>query len=348
MNRDHSITTALTAWFRVKARVLPWRTIERDPWRSLVSEFMLQQTQVDRVIEKFEPFLSLFPTPEALARASQDDVLAAWAGLGYYRRARNLHAAATSIADRFGGSVPTSVDDLLTLPGVGRYTAGAIMSLVHHEPEPIVDGNVRRVLLRLDGEDLPDAPATDRRVWSRAGALVSESGHPAAFNEGLMELGALICTPRSPKCPECPLVAMCRAHDAGTQEDIPRPKKRPNRKELFGAALIVRDDTGRLLIRRRPDVGLWAGMWEAPTLEQESHPPSAEEVSAWCGAAATPLSLRFIHQTTHRIVHFEGWTAESAPALADGRAVSGEEIGRLGISNAQRRLLRLAEVLPEA
>ena len=344
MTRAAAITQGVATWFSTRARDLPWRTSPRDPWRSLVSEFMLQQTQVDRVCEKYEPFLARFPTPRDLAAAPMDDVLAAWAGLGYYRRARNLHAAACAIVEYFDGAVPADVNDLLTLPGIGRYTAGAIASMVHGRREPIVDGNVRRVLLRLEGQDLPEGSPADRFAWEQAAALVACADDPAAFNEGLMELGAMVCTPRSPRCPECPVARVCRAHERGLQEDIPRPRRRPQRSALYCATVVRRDARGRIALRRRPDTGLWAGMWEAPTLERGEAPWRGDEIAAWWGGPVEALDVRLTHQTTHRIVHFEAW--ETHEGLGDGvewRAAS--EVAEMGISNAQRRLLGMAGVL---
>src|SRR5690606_18237159 len=164
----------LCRWFHDHAREMPWRILPRDPYHALVSEFMLQQTQVSRVLEKFPAFLARFPTLRHLARADEQDVLAAWSGLGYYRRARNLHAAARAIADRFDGRVPASADDLRSLPGVGRYTAGAVASIVFNQPVPIVDGNVARVLIRLEGRDLA-ADEGQPWAWTRAAELVALS-----------------------------------------------------------------------------------------------------------------------------------------------------------------------------
>ncbi|MFG0315432.1 MAG: A/G-specific adenine glycosylase, partial [Phycisphaerales bacterium] len=198
---DAALTRALEAWFRASARELPWRTDTRDPYRSLVSELMLQQTQVSRVIEKFGPFLERFPTVEALAAAPEDDVLAAWSGLGYYRRARLLHACAKAIVEHHDGVVPDSLDDLLELPGIGRYTAGAIASMVFGQRAPIVDGNVARVLLRVHNKPVPQTEKTTIDwAWQRAEELVGACDDPAVFNEAMMELGATVCVPKGPRC----------------------------------------------------------------------------------------------------------------------------------------------------
>ncbi|MFN9968973.1 MAG: A/G-specific adenine glycosylase, partial [Phycisphaerae bacterium] len=296
--RDRAITSALSKWFRSAARDLPWREefrARRDPYRSLVSEFMLQQTQVSRVLEKFEPFLQRFPTVGALAAAPEQDVLAAWSGLGYYRRARLLHACAKSIVRDFGGVVPRDVDSLQELPGIGRYTAGAIASIVFNRPEPIVDGNVCRVLQRLDAKP---GSASDKEViawaWERAESLVRQcpnspshlaarsegaSTHrangadavtPATFNEGLMELGALVCTPAAPKCLVCPLRDLCLAREQGLVDEIPAPKARAKRSRVYHDTVVVWRKTARgveVLLEQRPATGLWAGLWQPPTVE---------------------------------------------------------------------------------
>ena len=213
---------------------------------------MLQQTQVSRVLEKFGPFIVRFPTIGALAAATEDDVLAAWSGLGYYRRARLLHAAARGIVADFEGTVPRDTPALMTIPGIGRYTAGAISSIVFGRNAPIVDGNVTRVLLRLDGVMARHGSkeAADY-AWPRAETLAGAAhglGVIAAFNEGLMELGATVCTPRNPACGVCPLRAHCRARKWGTQEEIPLPKKAPARLAVVHTALLVKDEGERVLL----------------------------------------------------------------------------------------------------
>jgi len=208
---SRAAASAVAGWFANVARDLPWRR-RRSGYHALVSELMLQQTQVARVVEKFEPFVRRFPTVAALAAAREDEVLAMWQGLGYYRRARLLHAAAKAIVERHRGRVPVRDHAaLLALPGVGRYTAGAIGSIVAGERVPIVDGNVTRVFQRLAARK---GSASDRAVvdwaWEEARRYVAGARDPAAANEGLMELGATVCTPAAPRCDACPVSAMCR------------------------------------------------------------------------------------------------------------------------------------------
>ncbi len=220
MADDRQLAARLESWFRKQARPLPWRVVDRrsgrrNPYRALVAEVMLQQTQVGRVLEKYGPFLRRFPTVRALAAADEQEVLAAWSGLGYYRRARLLHCAARAIVERHRGRIPDDAAALRALPGVGRYTAGAIASIVFGRAEPIVDGNVRRVLLRIEGRAVrAKRDGNDGWCWDQAGRLVKSAASPAVFNEALMELGATVCVPRGPKCVACPIAAWCASFDS--------------------------------------------------------------------------------------------------------------------------------------
>jgi A/G-specific adenine glycosylase len=264
--RPAPVAAALVAWFRRHHRDLPWRRT-RDPYRVWVSEIMLQQTTVKAVVPYFERFVRRFPDVRRLARARPSDVLASWSGLGYYRRARHLHAAAAMVVERHAGRVPARREELLALPGIGRYTAGAILSIAYGRPEPIVDGNVTRVLCRLAGErGDPRRAGVATRLWDEARRLVEAAASPGDLNEALMELGATVCTPAAPDCPACPLARPCVARAAGRQEAIPPPRARvPTVLLRQRAALIERD--GRLLLRRRPATGLMDDLWEVPLLE---------------------------------------------------------------------------------
>ena len=299
----------LVTWFAASGRDLPWRDLpagRRDPYRTLVSEAMLQQTQVSRVVEKFRAFVERFPTIDALAAAAERDVMAQWAGLGYYRRARNLHAAARHVVERCGGTFPSEVEGLLQLPGVGRYTAGAIASLAMGRPAPIVDGNVARVMLRVQGRDLDQrAPTTAAWAWTQAQAFASAAGALAGLaNEAMMELGATVCTPGpAPSCGVCPLATCCEARRLGSQHRIPRPKKAKPPTKRWMAVLLIRDVKGRLLCERRGPEGLWAGLHQPVTLEPEG---TAEPVRSWL---ATPTGacrrVRFAKtaELTRRLTH---------------------------------------------
>jgi len=349
-DRDGIIADAVAGWFENEARDMPWRQTgadgRRDPYRSLVSEIMLQQTQVSRVLEKFDGFVARFPTVESLAEADEHDVLAEWSGLGYYRRARNLHAAGKDIVDRFGGAVPSDVEALRTIPGVGRYTAGAIASMVFHKREPLVDGNVIRVLMRLDAQS---GAAGDRAnvswTWERAERLVAHAGDRVALmNEGLMELGAVVCTPRSPGCTHCPLRSHCVAADRGVQHEIPAASPRSKRRMLYCSSVLVRDHDGRVLIERRGDDGLWAGLWQTPTIERDDRHADPHEVGALVGMGAESVVEvgAFAHATTHRDVRFRVWRLDGwSGKPGDRRLVAGDELDGYGLSNAQRKVLAM-------
>lgn len=252
----------LLHWYNLNARDLPWRG-HSDPYAVWVSEIMLQQTQVDTVIPYFERWMQRFPTIATLAAADQQDVLAAWEGLGYYSRARNLHRAAQVVVAQHGGKLPGNVDALRRLPGVGRYTAGAIASLAFGQDEPALDGNIRRVLARFFDMDVPARSAEgERRLWE----LVTQHlphGRAAAYNQALMDLGATICTPRLPNCPHCPIAEDCRARLLGLQEQRPIRGDKRRQPHYIVTAAVIRDG-GRVLIAQRPAHGLLGGLWEFP------------------------------------------------------------------------------------
>jgi A/G-specific adenine glycosylase len=303
---------------------------------------MLQQTQVARVLEKFGPFIERFPTIDALAAADEHDVLARWSGMGYYRRARSLHAAARAVVKRFGGRVPHAVSDLLELPGVGRYTAGAIASIVYGQPEPIVDGNVARVLLRIRGKELGPA-AAGPWAWTQAQRLVGlcrpgAATGPGLFNEGLMELGATICTPRGARCESCSLSHDCRAFSKGLVDRIPRPKRAGGRPPLHCASIVIEDRRGRLLVERKTGPGLWQGLWQAPTLESAAR-STRSVLARWIGAQGLERIDRFTHPTTHRNVELEVWRGRG-PVRREGAAWrTRAQIRKLPLSSVQRRVL---------
>lgn len=329
----------MRAWFKKSARPFPWRTTPRDPFASLVSEVMLQQTQASRVAERFPAFMARFPTASALASSDVQEVLGLWSGLGYYRRARYLHAAAVEIVERFGGVTPTDVPDLGTLPGVGRYCAGAVASIAGGRPEPIVDGNVARVLLRLEGKPLRHGSARAMEwSWARAEVLAALAGrHAGAFNEALMELGATVCVPKSPRCPACPLARLCAARRAGSQNRIPLPKAQPRRTPLRCAVALVGDGKGRVLVERRPESGLWGGLWQAPTLDNG---PTRRVLAAYATATGLRRVDEFLHRTTHRDVEIVVYRGRWTGAETAGRRWVGEgDLGSIALASPQRRIL---------
>ena len=257
-----AVRTRLLAWYDANRRDLPWRRTT-DPYRILVAEYLLQRTRVASGTPYYERFLERFPTVRDLAAASLDDVLAVWEGLGFYGRAKNLHAAARAIVDRHGGRLPKSFDDLVALPGMGPYTAGAIASIAFGVPVPAVDGNVTRVIARVFRiRDDATRAVVKRRIHEIAARLVSPE-RPGAFNQAMMELGATVCKPSSPSCNHCPLKRMCLAHLAGEEDELPvsrRPRVSPLVRVVFGLVAAG----GRVLLVRRPEGQLLGGLWSLP------------------------------------------------------------------------------------
>jgi len=287
----------LLAWYDVNARDLPWRQ-SRDPYRVWVSEIMLQQTRVAAVIAHYQEFLRRFPTVEKLAGARESSVLAAWSGLGYYRRARMLHAAAKVIVRQLGGKFPHTAEGWRDLPGIGRYTAAAIASIAFGERAAVVDGNVERVLQRFSGKR-----SEGEALWNAAGAFLDHE-RPGAFNQAMMELGATVCTPRAPACLTCPVVELC----ATRGEMAGGPKAARQKKQEIHYALDCRD--GRVFLVQRPgDASLMPGMWELP----EIAPPKNHAQPAFClrhSITVTDYTVRVWRQSAH---HPAGkWIARSS------------------------------------
>jgi A/G-specific adenine glycosylase len=264
----HALAQQLLTWYQRNQRDLPWRNT-RDPYAITVSEFMLHQTRVQTALPYYARFLGLFPDWDTLAAASLDDVLKAWEGLGYYARARNLHALAKRVCSEHHGQLPASEGELLSLPGIGSYTAGAILSICFGQDVPAIDGNTRRVLCRLFHiTDDPTRPPGKSRLRELATSLLPP-GQAGAFNQALMDLGASVCTPRRPACAQCPWSEHCRARQLQIQESLPvrRPRK-PLPHHDIAAGIIWRD--GLILIAQRPPKGLLGGLWEFPGGKRES------------------------------------------------------------------------------
>ena len=328
--RSEKLRAALLEHYCRHRRHLPWRDVS-DPYRIMVSEVMLQQTRVETVIGYYEPWLERFPTLDALADADEGEVLKAWEGLGYYRRARNLQRAAQVVRDRPDGAWPRSLDGLRELPGVGEYTAGAVASIAFGEPVPAVDGNVRRVLSRLFEEPAPSAG------WLRdtAQGLVP-TRNPGDWNQALMELGQAICVPRSPRCSECPIATWCSARASGTQDAHPAPVRRaaPRRVTLV---LAVLEADGRVMLQQRPQEGLLGGMWAFPELEVDAggrggdarrggdaHRDASIGLAkgAGCVVAGAPASLPSVaHRFTHLHAVYLPWVVPIAVATPGDRRV---------------------------
>ena len=306
------IAAPLLAWFARHQRQLPWRGAGATPYRVWISEIMLQQTQVAKVIPFFERFLARFPTPIALAAAEESEVLELWAGLGYYARARLLHRAARSV----NGELPSSVEGWSALPGVGRYTLGAVRSIAYSEPLALVDGNVLRVFARLYALPVRRGElVAEKQIYALAQRhLDVEQPDPSAFNQALMELGALVCTPK-PKCLLCPVRELCRAHGKGETHRFPLPKIPPKRRAI---AMHVgwAEHEGKLLTQTRPKSGLWAGMRVLPAAESEA------ALLALCGelAQAAVSSLGAMAQVERALTHRDVTLTLHRVRLRDPRA----------------------------
>ncbi|PKN05958.1 MAG: A/G-specific adenine glycosylase [Deltaproteobacteria bacterium HGW-Deltaproteobacteria-7] len=257
------LSRKLLAWYKSHQRPLPWRETS-DPYRIWISEIMLQQTQVDTVIPYYHRFLKVFPDVDTLARASLQDVLKVWENLGYYSRARNIHAAARMIVDRFDGRIPDTPDAIKTLPGIGEYSAGAILSIACGQALPAVDGNVRRILSRVLAIRQPvDEPREQMKLRELAAQLVPAE-RPGDFNQALMDLGATICRAKNPDCPGCPVKSICRARLLDLQNILPVTRKAPAIPRRLASAAVVRNQEDKLLLVQRPATGLLASLWKLP------------------------------------------------------------------------------------
>lgn len=300
-------------WYDREQRRLPWRG-EKDPYRILVSEIMLQQTRVAVVEERYKTFIRQFPTTEELARAREQTVLAAWSGLGYYRRARALHAATKELASN--GGFPRTAEALRTLPGVGRYTAAAVASIAYGEPVAVVDGNVKRVLGRILGHELKE-----QQCWITAGEML-DSRRPGDFNQAMMELGAILCMPGKPLCEKCPVARLCATRGAGTER-----KQTSRRKAVQCYALAFRD--GKVLLRQRPRTSsLMPGMWELPEYRARSQEPL--------------LRLRHAITTTdYTVLVF----AADRGSKAGERWTPVQRVDRMALTGLARKILRHAGIL---
>jgi A/G-specific adenine glycosylase len=337
------LARALLPWFDANGRRdLPWQA-NPTAYRVWVSEVMLQQTQVETVKPYFERFVARFPGPVALSRASVDEVMRLWSGLGYYARARNLHRAARDVVTRFGGGLPETLEGLMTLPGIGRSTAGAILALSRGRRCPILDGNVKRVLARVFlVEQAPNSAAGLKKLWELAEACTPRA-RVAAYTQAIMDLGATVCTRAKPACARCPLADGCAARAAGRTAEIPAARRRAARRLRHSHLVLVRAGD-RVLLLRRPPRGIWGGLWAPPEF------PDADAASAFLaerfGAAGPPQRLPpFRHAFTHFDLEIEPWLLEAGDAaggVAEGEARWHElaSIHAVGLPAPVARLLK--------
>jgi A/G-specific adenine glycosylase len=354
---ERAWTSALLAWFRAGHRDLPWRRT-RDPYGVWVSEVMLQQTQVATVVPFYERFMARFPTVEALAAAPTDEVLRHWAGLGYYSRVRHLQQGVREVVARHGGQVPDRVEELLRLPGVGRYTAGAIASIAYGRRAPILDGNLIRVLTRLYGlRGDPKKAPLHGTLWRLAEELIPE-GAAGDFNQALMEFGATLCTPTSPRCDVCPVDRHCEARRLGIQESLPEtPRAEPPTPLRMAAAVIWRG--AALLLVKRPGRGeakegerdWWAGMWQLPSGEVQPEETTAAAAARLAretvGLEVTAGEIAGVvrHGVTRYRITLEGRHClpragePRALACADWRWTRPEDTAGFALPAPQRRLM---------
>ena len=335
----------LLEWHDANARDLPWRG-ETDPYRIWVSEIMLQQTRAETVKGYYARFLEAFPTVFDLSAAPQDRVLKLWEGLGYYSRARNLQAAAQMIAKEYGGALPNTREGLLKLPGVGEYVSGAIASIAFGRREPALDGNQARVLTRIwDSDEVVKTPA---QLYSRALELVPEE-RPGDYNQALMGLGALLCTPKNPRCGKCPVAVLCRACENGTQEE--RPVKPPKRAPKAIPVMLALVMDGEGLLMRRRGAGMLAGMWEYPNFEGARTRADLEAALTETGIEAQFESVlpEYRHVFTHRIWQIKACRYRLLSLAADGDFIKipWTEVEKLAVPAAFQPYTEIVRALAE-
>lgn len=336
------LRAALLRWYRGARRDLPWRR-RRDPYATWISEVMLQQTRVDTVIPYFDRFLERWPNAQALAEADPDEVRAAWSGLGYYRRAQLMLRAAHTLVEEHGGQVPKDLAALSELPGFGRYTAGAVASIAFDLPTPAVDGNVCRVLARLHAIEGDVSRGAPHEVVWREAAKLAPGEAPGELTQALIELGALVCTPKAPRCLLCPVQTFCRARAEGRTEEIPPPKKRPKRKESTLTALVIVDGAA-VWLERQPKEGLFAELWCPPFLEGalEADQASDEAERKYrVELRGAEVVGRVKHVLTHRDLYLQVVRAQGRPPRPSHlQRVPVDELDRHGVPTITVRALK--------
>ncbi|MDE2337230.1 MAG: A/G-specific adenine glycosylase [Alphaproteobacteria bacterium] len=334
----------LLKWFDRHRRVMPWRALKGrtpDPYHVWLSEIMLQQTTVVTVGPYFMKFVKKWPTVEKLAKAKLDDVLAAWAGLGYYARARNLHKCAQAVMKDFGGKFPDNEDGLIKLPGIGPYTAAAVASIAFNHPAVAVDGNVERVVSRFFAIEEP-LPQSKRALRARAAELAEDNPCPSDFTQGFMELGATVCTPKKPKCAACPWQKSCAAHRLGIAEELPRKTAAAQKPVRYGRVFWIEKSPKKFLIEKRAGKGLYEGLYQLPTTD-------------WTDKAVAPgknydARLRFRrldadvrHSFTHFDLVLEIWTARAGASFRPGKGkfISADELENYALPSLMHKVVKL-------
>jgi A/G-specific adenine glycosylase len=334
----------LSEWYLKFARKLPWRE-SFDPYSIWVSEIMLQQTQVTTVIPYYEKFMKKFPSVQALAGADEAEVLSSWSGLGYYSRAKNLHRGAKYVVETLQGKIPRAREEILKIPGVGPYTAGAILSIAFDLREPLVDGNVQRVFARFFGIDSPlEASATQRLFWDHARNWVVLSDSPRVLNQALMELGATVCVKSNPKCSACPLRLKCIAFNSSRQNELPLKKRRKENVDLLWISLVI-ESNGKVFLRKNDKKEWWSDLWDFPRMSAVSG-----DKKKWIEAFEKRFStLEFQreldhkkHTVTHhkiRIVPFLVRPKKKKMDLGHGKWVDPEDLKTMPISSLARKVI---------
>lgn len=301
------ITHLLSEWYKSNKRDLPWRKTT-DPYQIWISEIILQQTRVEQGLPYFESIINRFPDVKTLAESPLDDLLKRWQGLGYYSRARNMHTAANQVMTVFGGKFPTTYEDLMTLKGVGEYTASAVASIAFHLPNAVVDGNVFRVISRLFLIDTPINTTEGKKVFTSIAEELLDKKHPDIHNQAIMDFGALQCTPANPDCSACPVSGSCQAYTAGKVAVLPVKLAGTKKQERFFNYFFLTDDQSTWL-QQRTQKDIWQQLWEFPLIETDREEPiellfSRKEVSEWTGhhfTLGTPVYLK--HILSHRVIH---------------------------------------------
>ncbi len=344
-SESRSVAERLLAWYDVHARVLPWRArpgMLADPYAVWLSEIMLQQTTVAAVGPYFRKFLARWPSVAALAAASIDDVMREWAGLGYYSRARNLHACAVAVASEHGGEFPDTEEGLRSLPGIGPYTAAAIAAIAFGRRATVVDGNVERVVSRLFSIETP-LPASKPEIRAKADTLTPDE-RAGDFAQAMMDLGATICTPKRPSCNRCPIASLCSAHAAGIEETLPRRLAKKERPVRRGACFVLIRADGAMLLRKRPAKGLLGGMMEVPTTPWDG---AEIDETALLSHAPAKLPWRRVpglveHTFTHfhlQLAVFKAKASAKAARDAEGIWVSTDELGGEALPSLMRKVV---------